>query len=355
MVLFKFRTWRLFVAMKARWNKYLLHFKQPAGTSRGIMLQKPSYFLYAETENFGPQMAECPLLPGLSADDKPDYEQQLSHLCDRLNNFETPLELLYEYLEWPSIRFGLEQLAKLKQSQPYPIWFDSPFSRTESGIPINGLVWMGDLEFQKSQIDDLLKRNFGCIKIKIGADFWSNGIDILRYIRNLSNTVEIRTDANGAFLPEEAEKVLKALGDFNVHSIEQPIKPGQWSEMAQLVKGSPVAIALDEELIYCPSNLKLELLKSVQPQYIVLKPSLLGGFMACSNWIDLANVFQIKYWVTSALESNFGLMAIAQFAASLNSTMPQGLGTGSLYTNNLPSHLHLKGDTLWLQNDLNLQ
>lgn len=343
--------------MKATYLPYLLNFKTPGGTSRGILTQKETWFLILEDQGrYG--IGECGLLRGLSVDDVPDYEQKLSWVCDHIAMGENAL--LKELTEFPSIQFGVEQ-AFLSLSAPSPFeLFPSKFTRGEAAIPINGLVWMGDEAFMRSQLEQKLKAGFRCIKMKIGAIDFQTELAILQTLRKnfTAGEVQLRVDANGAFSPEEAPGKLEALAACDLHSIEQPIKPGQQGAMAGLCKNTPLPIALDEELIgvFTPEA-KEALLQTLQPQYIVLKPSLVGGFAGCKEWIYLAERYAIGWWITSALESNIGLNAIAQWTYTLNVNAPQGLGTGSLYTNNLDSPLQVNQGKLsyttentWLPN-----
>ncbi len=329
--------------MKAKFQKHILYFKRPSGTSRGIMNYKETYFLILKTEeDFG--VGECGLLKGLSIDDRPDYEEELEAVC---KNIAMGLgeENLYEALqEFPSIQFGMETAFKsLHSKNPFEL-FPSEFTRGEEAIPINGLVWMGDKAFMKEQISEKLKQGFTCIKMKIGAIDFKTEMELLKSIRKefSQHEVELRVDANGAFSSKEALEKLKALSDLQLHSIEQPIKQGQWQEMARLCEETPLPIALDEELIGVFSETeKIELLNTIKPQFIILKPSLIGGFRGSDSWINLAEKYNIGWWITSALESNVGLSAISQYTFTKNSKLPQGLGTGSLYTNNIESPLEV--------------
>lgn len=332
--------------MKARYQKYTLTFKQPSGTSRGVLREKESWFIILEDgPNFG--IGECGLLRGLSCDDRPDYEVKLQWACDHI---ETGLESLYQALsEFPSIQFGLEMaFASLAAKNPF-ILFPSKFTKGESAIPINGLIWMGSPDFMKSQIKERLKNGFRCIKMKIGAIEFETELELLRALRKefSPEKIELRVDANGAFAPKEALEKLKRLSDLSLHSIEQPIRPNQWQEMADLCEKSPLPIALDEELIGIhDKDKRASLLDTISPQYIILKPSFIGGWKGSDTWVELAEKRRIGWWVTSALESNIGLNAISQYTYTKNSTLPQGLGTGSLYTNNLTSPLIVRGGNL---------
>ncbi|WP_421811800.1 o-succinylbenzoate synthase [Flagellimonas sp.] len=333
--------------MKASYKKYTLDFKVPSGTSRGVMTQKETwYIILKDGDAFG--IGECGILRGLSIDDRPDYQQQLAWTC---NNIHLGKEsLLHQLREFPSIQFGLEQaFLSFQSNDPFEL-FPSDFTQKESPISINGLIWMGNEAYMLQQLEQKLKDGFGCIKMKIGAIDFEKEISILKAIRdNFSpNEIELRVDANGAFVPNEAMKKLDRLANFQLHSVEQPIKAGQWDKMAMLCEKTPLPIALDEELIgVFDVTEKAKLLQTIQPQYIILKPSLVGGIKGSGEWIDLAEKQNIGWWITSALESNIGLNAIAQFTYSLQTTMPQGLGTGSLFTNNIESPLKVKEGKLF--------
>ncbi|MDF0716464.1 o-succinylbenzoate synthase [Muricauda sp. 334s03] len=327
--------------MKASYKKYTLDFKVPSGTSRGVMTQKETWYIILKNNGaFG--IGECGILRGLSVDDRPDYEQKLAWTCDNIHLGKDAL--LNRLRQYPSIQFGLEQAFLSLQAKDSFKLFPSDFTQKESPIPINGLIWMGDTAFMLKQLEQKLKDGFRCIKMKIGAIDFEKEVSILKSIRdNFSpEEIELRVDANGAFLPEEAMGKLERLSEFKLHSIEQPIKAGQWEEMAKLCENTPFPIALDEELIgVFDVTQKQQLLQTIQPQYIILKPSLVGGIGGCKEWIALAEKKQIVWWITSALESNIGLNAIAQFTYALGATMPQGLGTGSLFTNNMESPLEV--------------
>lgn len=333
--------------MKASFKKHLLTFKQPSGTSRGILKTKETYFLKIVdgTKN---GIGECAIFRGLSIDDRPDYENKLHWLCENIH-LSTEI-LLNELIEFPSIQFGLEQaFLSLKSSNPFKL-FPSKFTQSEDDININGLIWMGSETFMKQQIQDKIKAGFSTIKIKIGAIDFETELKLLKSIRTSfsSKEIELRVDANGSFNPSEALNKLKRLSEFEIHSIEQPIKQGQFEEMAELCLKTPLPIALDEELIGVFNvTEKQKMLQIINPQYIILKPSLIGGFIGSEDWIRLAEQQQVGWWVTSALESNIGLNAIAQWTYSLNNKLPQGLGTGSLFTNNVKSPLEVKKGHLY--------
>jgi o-succinylbenzoate synthase len=332
--------------MKANYHKYSLDFKRPSGTSRGIMTTKETWFISIEN-NGKTGIGECGILRGLSIDDRPDYEDKLKWTCQ---NIHLGLEkLLNKLIEFPSIQFGLETAFKSSQSKDKFVLFPSNFTKNLDSIPINGLVWMGSADFMRTQIKEKIEAGFDCIKLKIGAIDFQTELDILKSIRadfSVSD-IKLRVDANGAFSPDDALEKLKQLSDYQLHSIEQPIKPKQLNAMAKLCEQTPLPIALDEELIGVFSfQDKQRVLQMIKPQFIILKPSLVGGFRGSQEWIDLAEGLNINWWITSALESNVGLNAIAQWTYTLKNNRPQGLGTGSLYTNNFPSPLIVKNGTL---------
>lgn len=332
--------------MKGSYYKYILNFKNPGGTSRGILTKKETWFIFIEQDKqFG--IGECAILRSLSIDDRPDYEEKLKWVCKNINLGKEIL--LNELTEFPSIQFGIEQAFISLNSQNPFLLFPSHFTSNNASIYINGLIWMGDKTFMSQQIQEKLKLGFNCLKMKIGAIDFESEIKLLKTIRKdfSANEVELRVDANGAFTPAQAFEKLDRLSELDLHSIEQPIKPNQPHEMARLCENSPVPIALDEELIgiHDVTN-KEKLIQTIKPQYIILKPSLTGGYEKSMEWIDIANTNNIGWWVTSALESNIGLNAIAQWTYTLNNQMPQGLGTGGLYTNNFKSPLIVKNGQL---------
>ena len=363
-----------------------LHFKQPAGTSRGVYTTRHSYYLTLTSDEMpGVEgVGECATLPDLSCDAKPEYEMTLRQVCQMVEQMgRIPYDMIRAY---PSITFGLEtafasffDAAKkfleivptegassssemLKQkggSVPVGMenltdLFDSPFGRGEEGITINGLVWMGTYEEMLARLEEKPQAGFHCVKLKIGAIDFFKELDLIKRIRDVytQEQVELRVDANGGFLPENAMSQLEALAKYDIHSIEQPIKQHQWPKMAQLCRETPLPIALDEELIGVNvRSMKEALLDTIRPQYIILKPSLHGGIYGCNEWIQLASQRGIGSWITSALESNIGLHAIAHYAAKVygpNVEMPQGLGTGQLFTDNIPMPLEIRGDKLFI-------
>ena len=333
--------------MKANYQRYILKFKRPSGTSRGVMTTKETWFIMLSHKDKN-GIGECGILRGLSIDDQPDYEDKLKWVCENIN-LELE-ELLSKLVEFPSIQFGLETAFKSLESLDQFQIFPSAFTKGFDGIPINGLVWMGSEDFMREQIKEKINAGFDCIKLKIGAIDFQTELDILKSIRKEFSVsdIELRVDANGAFSKDDALEKLKWLSEYQLHSIEQPIKPKQFDVMARLCEMTPLPIALDEELIgVFFQEEKQHLLQTIKPQYIILKPSLVGGFSGSKHWIDLAEDLNIKWWITSALESNIGLNAIAQWTYSLKTKNYQGLGTGSLFTNNILSPLQVKGDYLY--------
>jgi o-succinylbenzoate synthase len=339
--------------IKASYKKYILNFKQASGTSRGVLKTKETWFLILHA-NQKKGIGECGLFRGLSIDDRSDYEDKLKWLCENIN---LELEvLLSELVEFPSIQFGLETAFKSLSAKDSFELFPSNFTKSKVSIPINGLVWMGSEAFMKKQIQEKIALGFSCIKMKIGAIDFKTEVNLIKSIRKQfsSKDIELRVDANGAFSPYEALEKLKILSDFDLHSIEQPIKQGQLEAMAELCEHTPLPIALDEELIGVFSvTKKQELLQTISPQYIILKPSLIGGFNGADDWIKIAEKQNIGWWITSALESNVGLNAIAQYTYTKQSNLPQGLGTGSLFTNNFDSPLSVSNGQLMYNKNSN--
>ncbi|HLP64809.1 o-succinylbenzoate synthase [Flavobacterium sp.] len=337
--------------MKATYYKYILTFKKPSGTSRGVMMEKETWFIVLE-ENGKKGIGECGILRTLSVDDRPDYEEKLHWTCQNIHLGKN--KLWESLIEFPSIQFGVEMaFLSLESENPF-VLFPSEYTKGVKSIVINGLVWMGEESFMKQQIEDKLAQGFSCIKLKIGAIDFQKELDLLNFIRSNfdENTIEIRVDANGAFSENEALDKLNQLAGFKLHSIEQPIAKSHTDTMSELCKITPFPIALDEELIGVFSlEDKKQLLQKIRPQYIILKPSLVGGFRGTKEWIDLAAQLNIGWWITSALESNIGLNAIAQFTFLQNNPMPQGLGTGSLYTNNFDCPLEVENGNLWYRNN----
>ena len=338
--------------MKATYHKYILQFKRPSGTSRGVMTEKETWFIVLEKDG-KKGIGECGILRGLSADDRPDYEAKLKWTCDNIHLGEN--KLWDALIEFPSIQFGVEMAFPPLASETPFLLFPSAFTKGQKSIEINGLVWMGEESFMKQQIEEKLADGFRCVKLKIGAIDFDQELQLLRYIRQhfTSEQVEIRVDANGAFDVSLALDKLNQLAGFKLHSIEQPIQKNNTDSMAGLCKITPIPIALDEELIGVFSLEEKEaLLQKINPQYIILKPSFVGGFRGTKEWILLAEKYNVGWWITSALESNIGLNAIAQWTFLQHNSMPQGLGTGALYTNNFDCPLQVSQGQLWYKKEL---
>jgi o-succinylbenzoate synthase len=339
--------------MRIEIEERTLHFKQPAGTSRGVYTER-RIWLVTVTDGSAIGIGECAPLPKLSCDDIPNYAEVLRHFCDEVERTgEIPYEALRDY---PSMLFGLETAlyeVRRKKEEGRDVLFDTPFSRGEVGIPINGLVWMGTFDEMRERIEQKLEQGFRCVKLKIGAIDFDAELELIKQIRGRfsHHEVELRVDANGAFRFDEALYKLELLSQYALHSIEQPIKAGQWANMAELCRESPLPIALDEELIGVNDpEQKRQMLNIIKPRYIILKPSLHGGMMGVREWVDTARDMGIGSWITSALESNIGLNAIAQLCSDIYGDaikMPQGLGTGQLFTDNIPMPLEIRGDQLW--------
>lgn len=339
--------------MKATYHKYILNFKRPSGTSRGIMTEKETWFIILE-KNGKKGIGECGILRGLSADDRPDYEAKLKWVCDHIHLGEN--QLWEALMEFPSMQFGVEMAFQSLASENPFLLFPSDFTNGQKSIEINGLVWMGEKAFMKQQIEEKLADGFRCVKLKIGAINFDEELQLLHYIRQhfSADQVEIRVDANGAFQSSLALDKLNQLSGFKLHSIEQPIAKNNTDSMTELCKMTPIPIALDEELIGVFSLVEKEaLLQKIKPQYIILKPSFIGGFRGTKEWILLAEKYNIGWWITSALESNIGLNAIAQWTFLQHNLMPQGLGTGALYTNNFECPLTVSQGQLWYKKEGN--
>ena len=337
--------------MNVRYRKYVLNFKQPSGTSRGVLRQKETFFIeMSEGKRYG--IGECGLFRGLSVDDVPHFEEQLAKVCSTL---ERGVDASPLYTDFPSIRMGVEMALKSFASDDSFQLYETPFSKGKQPISINGLVWMGTIDFMRQQVFDKIEAGYDCIKLKIGALDFDVECQLLAEIRERYSpaAVTLRVDANGAFRPEEALQKLEKLSQYGLHSIEQPIAAGQVKAMQKLCALTPIPIALDEELIgVLDATEQTALLDEIHPQYIILKPSLLGGFSASEDWIKLAEARNIGWWITSALESNIGLNAIAQWTATQDTSMPQGLGTGGLFTNNIQSPLVADKGVLSYENAL---
>jgi o-succinylbenzoate synthase len=338
------------MALKATYYKHTLNFRFEAGTSRGVLKNKDSWFIKL-WDSDSPQtygLGEAGPLRGLSPDFH-DVENQLKSICQTINDgIEDKQSIFHKIKNYISVQFAFETAFNDLENGGNRMIYKNDFYAGKLKIPINGLVWMGDKSFMKNQISEKIYKGYNTIKLKIGAIDFDEELDLLAFIRSQFNKIdlEIRVDANGAFEPELALEKLKRLSEFDIHSIEQPIKPGQWEEMAHLCEKSPISIALDEEIIgHNPLN--MDLLKTIKPQYIILKPSLLGGLEASQKWVKNAENEGIGWWLTSALESNVGLNAIAQFCAELKTKLPQGLGTGQLYFNNFDSPLTILNGFLY--------
>ncbi|NND93237.1 MAG: o-succinylbenzoate synthase [Flavobacteriales bacterium] len=330
--------------MKVKAIPYDLDFIAPVGTSRGILESKRSWILYTELDR-GLAVGECGIFAGLSSEDLPAYESVLDRSIKEFHQGTLDLKSLRA---WPSILCGWEMLLSDIESKGSHELCSNSFNKGLA-IPINGLIWMGSRKEMLEQIDLKLSQDFPCVKLKIGGIDFAEELDLLTYIRShfTSNEIEIRLDANGAFEPNEAIHKLNKLAPYEIHSIEQPIRQGQWDAMAHLCANSPIPIALDEELIGLhDQNSKKKMISHISPQYIIVKPSLVGGFSGSDEWVEIAESSDIQWWATSALESNIGLNAIAQWTSTKSNPLPQGLGTGSLYSNNFPSPLKVESGTL---------
>ena len=335
--------------LTASFHKHKLFFKIPGGTSRGILKTKDSWFVKV-FEKYNPEifgLGEASIIKKLSIDDCPGFEKKLKWCIKNINTYDSwDVEVLEDF---PSIEFALETAFLDLKNKGKRILFESDFTNEKKGIPINGLIWMGSPNFMRKQIIEKIESGFRCIKLKIGAINFDEEISLLKLIRDdfSEKDLELRVDANGAFSPKDALEKLKILSDLGIHSIEQPIRQNQWETMAELCRITPIPIALDEELIGLkPDEIPL-MLDAISPQYIILKPSLLGGFAASERFIAQAEKRNIGWWVTSALEANIGLNAIAQWTFTLNNKMPQGLGTGALFTNNIHSPLYIANANLY--------
>lgn len=330
--------------LRARWKPYTLDFTFEARTSRSVMHHKDTFFVEV-WDDVAPAvrgLGECALFRGLSREDSADYEAHLDEACrEPMAALEGP---------YSSIRFGFEgamaSLARAKGCAPEP----TAWERGEKGIPINGLVWMGDRALMLERIKEKIAAGFRCIKLKIGGIDFGEELELLRFIRNsfAADELELRLDANGAFTADNVMQRLEALSAYSVHSLEQPVRAGQYDLMARVCRESPISIALDEELIGTTSaDFKAQLLEHIRPAYVILKPSLCGGFSGADEWIAAAQARGIGWWATSALESNIGLEEIAHWVSRKDTHMPQGLGTGQLYSNNVGSGIRRIGSEVW--------
>jgi o-succinylbenzoate synthase len=338
-----------FKNLKAEFIPYQLQFRKPGKTSRGVMTYRDIWILkvyeqaYPELAGYG----EVAPLPGLSIDTPKQIESALIDVC---RNIESYNELIFGKLDHvPSVQFALEQALLDLKNNGDKILFPSKFTSGLELVKTNGLIWMGSPDYMIEQINEKIHGGFRCLKLKIGALDFEDEYRIIEQIRDVFGyqELEIRLDANGAYLPHEALEILESLAPFEIHSIEQPIKAGNWDEMADLCLSSPIAVALDEECIGAVTKEdKEEILDIINPGFIVLKPSLVGGFQQSEEWIELAEQRDISWWITSALESNLGLNAIAQWTFTKQNPIHQGLGTGQLFTNNFDSPLYLDTENL---------
>lgn len=329
----------------ASYQKYRLVFKKPARTSRGALLTRDVFFLRLKSEK--PErlgLGECGPLPGLSVDDRPDFEATVAEVCHALNRGASADDL--DLTDFPALAFGLEMALLDWRGGGRRRLYQNAFSLGQATLPTHGLVWMADPVELRCQIEQKVAQGFTCLKLKVGALAFETECQLLADIRRTypADRIQLRLDANGAFTPENVLERLTALAAFDIFAIEQPLKPGQRAALANLCRHSPIPIALDEELIGIHRRAeKKALLEQIRPDYIVLKPSLLGGFAAAEAWIELAEPLGVGWWVNSMLESNIGLNAICQWVGSLKTDLTQGLGTGQLYTNNIPAPLHVAG------------
>lgn len=337
-------------------KSYQLHFKQPSGTSRGVLRSKNGWFITLGDRKGQYGIGECSIIEGLSPDKMPELQKAMDELVNQPDHFIAQFESKTK--ELPALRFAIECALQDLNQGGQRLLYPSSFTDGEKGICINGLIWMGEKSFMFEQIKEKINAGFRCIKLKIGAIDFKQELDLLQFIRSQfsKEDIELRVDANGAFDPKMAMDQLQLLAQFDLHSIEQPIGVSHIEDMAKLCENTPLPIALDEQLIgvYTQSERK-QLLTTIKPQYIILKPSLIGGFTSSDQWIDLAESMKIGWWATSALESNIGLNAIAQWSAIKETVMPQGLGTGQLYTNNIESPLQIKGEFLYYLRDTTWQ
>lgn len=336
--------------LTASYTPYILQFTRPVLTSRGSMSEKHGFFIrISDGKNTG--VGECSFIEGLSRDDLPQMGEKIEQVCVNINRWEAEREGLY--LRFPSLLFAIETALLDLQNGGKQLFFESDFTKGKRSIPINGLVWMGDKDFMFSQIKSKMADGFRCIKIKIAAIDFEEECRLIAFIREhfSASEMEIRLDANGGFSEKDVFQKLERLAKFGIHSIEQPVKQKQWELMQRICAEKIMDIALDEELIHTIHlEEKNELLDFVQPQYIILKPSLIGGLAKSDEWISLAEKRNIGWWATSALESNIGLNAIAQWVAAKPNVMTvQGLGTGGLYVNNIESPLKVANGQLYYE------
>jgi O-succinylbenzoate synthase len=335
--------------LKAEFVPYQLQFRRPGKTSRGTMTHRDIWLLKVYEKDF-PELAglgEVAPLPGLSIETAQQVEDALIDLCVGIKDYNDFLSGKLERI--PSVQFALEQALLDLKNNGDRILFPTKFTNGLELIRTNGLIWMGEPDYMIEQINEKVQGGFKCLKLKIGALNFDVELKIIEQIREVFgyHELEIRLDANGAFHAEDALDMLDQLAPYGIHSIEQPIKAGLWDEMNELCHNSPIPVALDEECIGAITKEdKEDLLDQINPAFIILKPSLLGGFQQCEEWIELADQRDIHWWVTSALESNLGLNAIAQWTFTKQNPIHQGLGTGQLFTNNFDSPLYLDTENL---------
>ena len=332
--------------MEFSWIKQQFQFKTPGGTSRGVLHYKDSWLIQIfEGDQYG--IGECSIIEGLSPE-TPDYVQNILEEIPQYIN-EGKEFLLQRYSKAPAVQFAIEMAFSGLDSHHPLLHYDTQFTHHQQTIPINGLIWMGGIETMMNQLEKKINLGFSCIKIKVGAIDFESECKFLEHIRKRfhSSDLTLRLDANGAFQTEDAKQKLHRLSEYKIHSIEQPIAPGQWKEMVTLCKTSPIPIALDEELIGINSKQdKVNLIQQIKPQYIIIKPSLMGGWQGADDWISIAEKHSVDWWAASALESNIGLNAIAQWVSTKQINIPQGLGTGELFTNNIETPLYLRGQNM---------
>lgn len=338
------------MSFEATYKEYKLKFKFPARTSKNILYDKKTWYIILKSNNqIG--IGECSYISHLSKKSEQQITKKIQEVCSLLNKNIEPEIIINDLKEYPGIKFAIETALIDLKNKGNKILFPSKFTEGKEGIKINGLIWINNKEETLKQIENKISKGFSCIKMKIGSMSFTDEIEIISKIRNISKDIEIRLDANGAFNYNQALEIINALKKFDIHSIEQPIPPGNPIEMKKLCQKSSIPIALDEELIFTTSDKNL-LIETIKPHYIVLKSGLLGGFSDTIEWINIANYYNIGWWITSALESNIGLNAIAQWTYTLKNTFIQGLGTGLLYDNNISSPLLLKGEFLYYNPDI---
>jgi o-succinylbenzoate synthase len=334
--------------VRASYIAHPLKFVKPAGTSRGILKEKPCWYIRLSSKGGPTGIGEVSFIPGLSVEDGDELEIQVDHICKLISRGE--MEPGQQLPALPGVQFALETALQDMKTGGQRLLYPSEFTDGKSGIPTNGLIWMGPRSFMISQIREKMKLGFRVLKLKVGALDFKEELEVIRWIRSElgAGDMEIRLDANGAWTPGEARKKMELLSRSGIHSIEQPIAPGQLDELTRLCRDATIPVALDEELIgILDSSSREALMDRVRPPYIILKPGLLGGFSVAANWITLAEKYKAGWWITSALESSIGLNAIAQWTWQLGVNRPQGLGTGALFTNNIRSPLEMSGEQLW--------